>query len=277
VKARRDWIPIARLVTQVSFVVFILGAALLHHLSTVETPSLHSLCPFGVIASLGTWITTGSLVSKLHTSSAVLGAGVLLSAVLVGGGFCGWVCPLGALGDGLTWLRRKLKLRELVVPARLDAVLRYGRYVVLIVVMFATFRTAQLVFANIEPYYTIFSLDWLFEPNLAEFWQAYVFAVLIVAGSLFIPRLWCRYLCPLGGLISLLQRVSPIKVRRNAATCIDCKRCDRVCPSRLDISTGASVTHDCSMCMRCVSACPVPATLETRLPGGKAGEQEVVS
>jgi polyferredoxin len=272
-KPRRDWVPIARLATQAGFVIFVLVVALRAHLSSVATPSLHAYCPFGVIASLGTLITTGALVPKLHFSTVVLGGGVLLSGLLVGGAFCGWICPLGALGDALLWLRRKLRLPELRVPLRVDRVLRYGRFVVLLAVMGVTFRSVALVFANIDPYYTIFSLDWLFEPNLVEHWPAYAFAVALIGGSLFVPRLWCRYLCPLGGLLTVLQRLSPIKVRRNTQTCIDCKRCDRVCPTRVAISTVPSVTHDCTMCLRCVSACPVKATLETRLPGATADEK----
>jgi polyferredoxin len=265
-KRNRSWIQVARPLVQGGFVAFILIAAIRNGLGLAEA-STHAYCPFGVIASFWPLVTTGAFAPKIHLSSAVLGAGVLISALFVGGAFCGWVCPLGALEDALIWVRRKLRLRELVVPAKLDAVLRYGRFVVLIGIIYATAVTAKLWFADYDPYYTIFGLGWIFEFDWTTQWRAYVTALAIIGGSLFIPRLWCRYLCPLGGLMSLLQRISPIKIRRNAPVCISCKRCDRVCPTRLNVSTAGAVTHDCVMCLQCVESCPAAGALEVALPG----------
>jgi len=191
--------------------------------------------------------------------------GLLLGAILAGASFCGWICPFGALNDLLTWVRKKLHLPEVKVPARLDKVLTYGRYVTLIGIPLVTILTATLWFADYDPYRTIFSLTWLFEFNLAEHWPAYLIAVGVLAGGLLIPRFWCRYLCPQGALLGLIQRFSPIKVWRNGTTCINCKRCDRVCPYRLDVSTTGAVRGDCVGCLECVEACPVPGTLTVNL------------
>jgi len=275
---RYRWLDVARRVSQIGFAAFILVAAVRHHTSAVHVPSLHAYCPFGVIGSLGTLITTGKFAPKIHTSSLVLGVAVLVSAFMVGSAFCGWVCPLGSLGDALEWVRRKLHLPEVKVPKKLERVLSYGRYAMLIGIIWATMSTAKLWFGAIDPYYAIFSLDWLFELNWAEYWPGYLVALGIVVGGLFIPRIWCRFLCPLGGLLSLIERVSPIKIRRNAHTCIDCGRCDGVCPTRIEVSSCQSVTHDCVMCLRCVQACPVSGALEVALPGfGQDNESEEVN
>jgi len=133
--------------------------------------------------------------------------------------------------------------------------------------MAATISTSRLWFEDYDPYHTLFSLGWLFDFNLAEQWPGYLVTLVVLAGSLLIPRFWCRYLCPLGGLLSLVQRIAPLKVRRNRAACIDCKRCDKACPLNLHVSTARALTHDCSMCLRCVSACPAKGALETALPG----------
>lgn len=263
----KKWTGLVRPVVQAAFVVFILVAAIRHNTAAVETPSTHAYCPFGVIASLWPLVTTGQFAPKIHLSSAVLGGAAILSAFLVGGAFCGWVCPLGGLGDALEWLRRKLRIRERVVPAKLDRVLRYGRFLVLIGIIYATATTAKLWFADFDPYYTIFSLSWIFEFDLAASWPAYLVSLAVIGGSLFIPRVWCRYLCPLGGLLSLVQRVSPIKVRRSAPVCIHCKRCDRVCPTRLAVSIGGAVATNCVMCLRCTDTCPAPGALVVALPG----------
>ncbi len=264
---KKDRVWIVRAVTQLAFAAYVLFVAVRHGTSEVETGSLHALCPFGAVESLWSLVVGGKYLPKIHSSSVVLSVGLLVGALIVGGAFCGWICPLGALGDLMAWLRRKLRIKEVMVPARLDGILRYGRYVVLAGIMVATVTTATLWFATYDPYYVIFRLGFIFEPNLSTDWPGYLIALGVIGGSLFIPRVWCRYLCPLGGLLSLVQRISPFKVRRDAVVCIDCKRCDRVCPARLDVSTARAVTHDCTMCLRCLSDCPAPGALDATLRG----------
>jgi NapH/MauN family ferredoxin-type protein len=264
---KKHWLWIVRGATQLAFAGYVLAVAVMNGGSEAEGASLHALCPFGAVESLWSLAVGGKYLPKIHPSSVVLSLGLLVGALVVGGAFCGWICPLGALGDLMAWVRRKLRIKEVVVPRRWDTVLRYGRYLVLAGILYATITTAKLWFADYDPYYVIFHLGFILEPNLAADWPGYLIALALVAGSLFVPRIWCRYLCPLGGLLGLIQRISPIKVRRDAVACIGCKRCDRVCPARLHVSTGRAVTHDCTMCLRCVDVCPAPGALDATLRG----------
>jgi len=179
-----------------------------------------------------------------------------LGALFAGATFCGWICPFGALNDLLTWIRQKTRLPELKVPDRLDRILTYGRYVILILVPYMTIVTARLWFADYDPYRTIFSLSWLFEFNWAAHWPAYTIALVVLLGGLFIPRFWCRYLCPQGVLLGLIQRISFIKIWRNPTSCVGCNLCDAVCPAKLSISTADAVVGDCTGCLECVAVCP---------------------
>jgi len=246
---------------QLAFVAFILVSSVRHNTSVEHLPSTDAFCPFGAVETLWQYVTTGSLVQKTHPSNLVLGLGLLIAAILAGASFCGWICPFGALMDLLTWVRKTVRLPEIKVPARLDKILTYGRYLTLIGIPLMTVVTAKLWFSDYDPYRTIFSLSWLFEFNLAEHWPAYLIAVLVVTGGLLIPRFWCRYLCPQGVLLGLIQHVGLLKVWRNKPTCIDCKLCDKACPYRLKISTANAVRGDCVGCLECVEACPVPNTL----------------
>ncbi|MCE5258186.1 MAG: 4Fe-4S binding protein [Chloroflexi bacterium] len=274
---RVDKLWIIRLVVQAVFAAYVLYTAVVHALGIPKTASLHALCPFGAVESLWSLAVGGAYLPKIHPSSVVLSVGVLAGALIVGGAFCGWICPLGSLGDALAWLRHKLHIQEVQVPPRLDIWLRYGRYLVLIGILVATVTTASLWYEAFDPYYVLFRLGWLFDFNLAANWPGYLVTLGVLAGSLFIPRLWCRYLCPLGGLLSLVQRISPFKVRRNAQACIDCKRCDKVCPVKLPISTRRAVTHNCTMCLRCVTVCPAKGALEAALPGYEDKSAEEVA
>jgi NAD-dependent dihydropyrimidine dehydrogenase PreA subunit len=186
--------------------------------------------------------------------------------VLAGSSFCGWVCPFGALQDALTWLRRTLHIPEVKVPARADRILRYGRFVTLGLILFMTVSTVKLWFAAFDPYRTLFGLEWLVDFNLAELWPAYLVVVLVVAGSLLIQRFWCRYLCPLGGLMSLLGHVSFLRIRRNADSCQGCALCNVPCPVGIDVANASkAVSTNCIGCLACVQACPRGGTLEVQL------------
>lgn len=268
---------LVRRLVQLAFAAFILVSSVRHNTSIEHLPSIDALCPFGGVATFWTFVTSGSLVRKTHPSNLVLALGLLLGAVFAGATFCGWVCPFGALNDLLSWIRQKLHLPEVKVPAGLDKALTYGRYVTLIGIPIMTVRTASLWFADYDPYRTIFSLGWLFEFNWAHHRPAYLIALAVILGGLFIPRFWCRYLCPQGVLLGLIQRFSLLKVWRDAATCIDCKRCDKVCPYRLAVSTSDVVRGDCIGCLECVEACPVPGALTVGITwGGSAAAEEAV-
>ena len=95
--------------------------------------------------------------------------------------------------------------------------------------------------------------------------------VLVLAGlSLLVQNVWCRYLCPYGALLGLLSLASPVRVTRNATSCIDCRLCTKACPSRIQVHRAGRIGGDeCTACYRCVAVCPVKDTLEMRAPGGK--------
>ncbi len=258
----------SRRITQLTFAAFIIIMSLVHYSSTVDgaTPSIDALCPFGGIETLQRFIATGGqYIPKTHLSNIVLLLGLTIGVVLAGGAFCGWVCPFGALQDGLTWLRKKLHIKEIVVAPKADRVLRYGRYVVLALILIQTISTVKLWFADVDPYRTIFSLGWLFEFNLETNWPAYTIALLVIGGSFLIERAWCRYLCPLGGAISLFGKFSLLRIRRTGDTCKSCALCERPCPVKLPVATADTMSSNCIGCLECVAACPRHDTLEVRL------------
>lgn len=265
---RPNWTARLRRISQALFVLVILGMSIRHNLveGDGQTASIDALCPFGAVETLWRFITTGQFVPKTHLSNLVLGAGLLIGIVLAGSSFCGWVCPFGALQDALAWLRKTLRLPEITVSPKLDRILRYGRFATLGLILFMTISTVKLWFSGFDPYRTLFGLEWLFNFNLTEFWPAYLIVVLIVAGSLLIQRFWCRYLCPLGGLMSLLGHVSFLRIRRNADSCKGCALCNVPCPVGIDVANAQdAVSTNCIGCLACVQACPRGGTLEVQL------------
>ncbi len=72
-------------------------------------------------------------------------------------------------------------------------------------------------------------------------------------------RGYCYY-CPLGTMLGFLGRLSGQKITTNNTKCIDCKRCNAVCPMAIDINSRALKGEPvdslrCVGCGHCVDAC----------------------
>jgi len=264
-----------RRIIQIVFFVLVLLVSLSHTLaeSGIEIPliqgaSVHAICPFGGVVSLYRYITTGTFVQKIHDSSFYLMLIVLVTAVVAGPVFCGWVCPFGTFQDWLAMLGRKLfkKRYNRFIPAKFDKWLRYLRYLVAVWVIVMTAISAKLVFSDYDPYYALFNL-WTSEVAIT----AYVALALVVVASLFVERPFCKYACPYGAVLGLTNLFRIFTIRRNSKTCIDCGKCDKACPMNIAVSTSGHVRdHQCITCMACTSevACPINKTVE--LSAGKA-------
>lgn len=228
----------------------------------LASASLHAVCPFGGVVSLYQFATVGTFVQKIHQSSFVLMVIAFLMALLFGPVFCGWVCPLGTIQEWVASIGKKLFKRRQYnhfIPAKIDNVLRYTRYLVLVWVLYMTAVTGKLIFSDIDPYFALFN-----------FWSSEV-AVggLIVLGvtllaSLFVERPWCKYACPYGAVLGLTNLFRVFSIRRQASTCRLDGACDITCPMNIQVSSKSVVrNHQCISCLECTSEakCPVAGTV----------------
>lgn len=89
-----------------------------------------------------------------------------------------------------------------------------------------------------------------------------VAAMVVLTGSMFVERPWCRWLCPFGAVLSTLGLLSPLTIRRDTNLCTNCGRCSRACPFTIKVSSVKAVRDDrCNRCTRCLEACPAEGAL----------------
>jgi ferredoxin len=73
--------------------------------------------------------------------------------------------------------------------------------------------------------------------------------------NLYIPRFYCRFICPLGALFGLLGRYAIWRIGKSEDKCPDCLMCEKDCEGACSPSAKIR-TCECVLCMNCLHACP---------------------
>ncbi len=226
-------------------------------------PGVEGFLPISALINLKYWLLTGDF-TLIHPASLVLLLIFIAMAILLKKGFCSWVCPIGLLSDYLAKIHIWLFDRPRRLPRWLDYPLRSLKYLLLAFFAYAVFfemdRTTLYRFIY-SPYNRVADIKMLLFFSEASALTLRVLAVLAVL-SVAVRYFWCRYLCPYGALLGVLSFLSPLKIHRNKATCIDCEKCTKVCPANINVHTSSTVWSDeCHGCLQCTLACPVKDTL----------------
>lgn len=182
--------------------------------------------------------------------AVLLWAGVALTVLAWGRStFCGWWCPFGAFQELLSVFTRRLGWRPRPLHTQLDAALKNVKYAVLAVIVgAAAFSESWSALAvEIEPFKTAISLGFQRE------WPYVAWAVACLAASVFVFRGYCRYLCPLGAGLALLDRLRLRRwIPRRAECGTPCQTCRHRCEYQAIKPSGAIDYAECFQCLDCV-------------------------
>ena len=248
-----------RLLVQVGFVLFSVYLGLRHQIvggGPGGAGPIDAFCPYGAFEALPVLLIEGTFISKTAVSNLWILAALVAGLLVVGPVFCGWICPLGSLGEWLYGLRKRISAVTLEPGAALARQFTWGRAVMFVLILFMSWQTKSIWFENIDPYKAIFHMN-------VESAAALSLILGFVMMSLLVERAWCRWLCPLGIFNGLVGKLSLFKIRRNEASCIHCNACSRACPVRIPVAEVQTVSDDrCVGCQRCIEACPVKSTLQ---------------
>ena len=185
---------------------------------------------------------------------------MLLFTIVFGRFFCGYACAFGTLGDVVygvvDFVLKKLKLPHPQIPARAMSVLAWGKYVVLVAICGMCLLG---VWGSISSYSPWVAFAAFTSGSLGNV-DALAFATLgvVVVGMAFSERFFCRVLCPMGAVFSLmpvLGAASFTRVREHCAK--NCGRCHAACPVGIWPDADSLAHGECIACGRCADACPM--------------------
>jgi polyferredoxin len=214
-------------------------------------------CPIGSLQA----VTGGG---KYKFSYYIVGF-LMLFGVMFGRLICGFLCPFGFIQD----LLYKIPTPKLTVPRKVDKVLRYLKYLILLipVILLSLFLTDQ--FGTAPPYFC----QWICPVgtleggiplviqneslrNMVGFlfdWKMFLL-VLTIVSSILIYRPFCKYICPLGALYSLFNKFSFYQMNVDQNKCTGCKACERNCKMNVEIIKNIN-SPECIRCGECKTVC----------------------
>lgn len=236
---------------------------------------------------------TAMLAGRAVISGLLLAGITLLLTLVFGRVWCGWICPMGTVLDLLRFKQQGRKNQPKPPPERLRVI----KYVLLIfIVAAALFGNQTFLFLDPITILTrtladavwpalgagivageafLYRFDFLWTP-LDFLHQAVVYPffkdlqpVFHLAVPIFLffgviallntwaERFWCRYLCPLGGLLGWVSRIALLQ-RRTGDNCTGCAVCSRHCPTGTinPVRNFASDPAECTVCYDCIEVCP---------------------
>lgn len=225
----------------------------------------------------------------------LIGGSILLTGTIVfGRAWCGWLCPLGSIIDWIparkpqkdrldiahSWRQVKnVALLAIICGALLgsltlmifDPVTMVFRTLAggILPLLNSLLLTIETWLYHIGPIQT--AVAWfdgsIRSPLLGDlgFYLPNLTILVFFGGVLALnavrARFWCRYLCPLGGLLGMISRTAIFRHRLNEEKCISCNRCALRCPTAaIDPAKGYKAdTTECTTCLDCVENCPTHA------------------
>ncbi|HQG27650.1 MAG TPA: 4Fe-4S binding protein [Candidatus Ozemobacteraceae bacterium] len=236
-------------------------------------------CPIGLFQNL---------LAKSILPVHLIGS-MLLFGLVLGKSICGWLCPFGFISD----IVDRFSLKRWKIPRGL-ANLRYW-VLALVVIAPLAFVSAGITGHNffcstvcasgkiygIWPYWlttaspSFFPVgSWLSGAvgDKAEILFHIALTLLLVLAMVMVSgRIFCRVLCPLGGLWGLFNGVSLVGIEHGRSACSGCGACESVCP--MGVSREFAGFADRTSCMSCGRCIPVCRTGARRFRFGPAGEK----
>jgi polyferredoxin len=220
----------------------------------------HKYCPYANVC-FGVLGTHKIIPYLLYPITMIVGLLIALSAIFWGRYFCSHVCIFGTVQEMLFMLRdQKYRLTKRV-PYYIDRKLMWTKYLVFLLTVTSGILGISYLYMRFCP---VMVISYPVQMTIAGI----LTLIILLLGSFITERIWCRYFCPYGALMNVLQYIFGIlgikrrMIYRNMEVCIDCGACNRVCPMNIEIKDVELVTDpNCIHCRICIERCPKKGAL----------------
>ena len=218
-------------------------------------PGAIGACPLGSIQN--------ALAYSGHRAGWYVLGIIMIFGLTLGRTICGWLCPLGLIQE----LLHKIPTPK-IKKSRVTRALSYLKYVILVVFVAAipmwygikhdlavpgfckyicpagTFEGAIGLLANPNN-------DGYFSMLKILFTRKFVIMVIIGTACIFCYRSFCRFICPLGAIFGLFNKLALVSVKVDENRCNGCGSCVRSC--KMDVRRVGD--HECINCAKCMGVC----------------------
>jgi len=184
---------------------------------------------------------------------------LFLSAILFGRAWCGWLCPVAGFSEWAQIVDNRLYTHDWA---------KWVKYTIWGVWIIAIALVATLVgggFSSVDPF---LGTHMGVSIHTASLIAAYYLVIAIIFASTWLlgRRGFCHTLCWMapfmvaGRKFSNLFQGLALRLTHGSEECIDCRKCEAVCPMSLPLSTMVKrrdlESVDCILCGACVDTCP---------------------
>jgi len=266
----RSWIQAAwTVITNAYLPAYLKGSIYNGPIKKICVPGLNCYsCP-GALGSCPIGSMQAVISGNRHSFSYYVFGVLILFAVFLGRLICGFLCPFGWIQQ----LLHKLPLPKLKVPDKADHSMRFIKYGVLILFVFALPAFVADGFGLGSPWFC----KWICPAGTLEggiplvlaneslhaglgftFWWKLSLLVLTILASIAIYRPFCKYICPLGAFYALFNRISLMRMEVDHSSCIHCMKCVKNCPMQVDVLKNIN-SAECIRCGKCAQICPAGA------------------
>ena len=242
-------------------------------LNCYSCPGALGSCPIGALQAI---------IGTEHKIPLYVSGMLIFIGALVGRFVCGWLCPFGLVQD----LLHKIPFFKKITAFKGDRYLRYLKYVILTVFVILLPLFLLDDYGSGTPWFCkyICPSGMLFggiplaalNASIRESagclfaYKGVVLAVTVFL-SVIIYRPFCKYICPLGAIYGLFNKVSVLRIRNDESKCISCSKCEKVCKMNVRVLSDPD-SAECIRCGICVRSCPVESlSMKFSLKNDKAG------
>ncbi len=148
--------------------------------------------------------------------------------ILLGRFFCGWMCAFGTFNDIIYLMSKKVFKIKYKIPEKADSILKYIKYIILVFIIIVMWTLKSTAFDNASPWDAFAAF-----PNVSQaistFTIGFILLAIITVGAMFIERFFCRYLCPLGAVFTVISKIRIFNINKPRDNCGKCRACTNTC------------------------------------------------